>query len=85
MAADVVTTHAAAQAGVGPECLRVKPGQEILASRFETRRYLAMLGGTTEWSKMEGALLHSCLPSLCSVCLRSFPIRTASQELPMYS
>ena len=27
---------------------------DLFASRFETRRYLAMLGGTTEWSKFEG-------------------------------
>ncbi len=31
-----------------PECLRVKAGQEINASRFETRRYAAIKGATTE-------------------------------------
>eukprot|EP00939_MAST-03C_sp_MAST-3C-sp1_P004710 g4710.t1 len=41
-------------AAFGPECLRVKPGKELLASRLETRRYAAMVGGTTEFSKMEG-------------------------------
>ena len=30
---------------LGAECLRIKPGMEKLASRFETRRYLALLGG----------------------------------------
>jgi hypothetical protein len=39
---------------LGAECLRIKPGMERLASRFETRRYLALMGGTTEFTKMEG-------------------------------
>jgi secreted PhoX family phosphatase len=39
---------------LGQECLKLKPGMALFASRFETRRYLAMLGGTTEWSKWEG-------------------------------
>jgi hypothetical protein len=30
---------------LGAECLKIKPGMEKLASRFETRRYLALLGG----------------------------------------
>ena len=36
------------------ECLKVKPGQEILASRLETRRYAALKGATTEFTKSEG-------------------------------
>ncbi|MGD8588649.1 MAG: DUF839 domain-containing protein [Chromatiales bacterium] len=36
------------------ECLKLKPGMEVAASRLETRRYAAMLGATTEWRKMEG-------------------------------
>uniref|UniRef100_A0A7S1WP56 Alkaline phosphatase n=1 Tax=Alexandrium catenella TaxID=2925 RepID=A0A7S1WP56_ALECA len=40
-------------AGGGPECLKLV-GDPILASRLETRRYAAMLGATTEWTKMEG-------------------------------
>ncbi len=36
------------------ECLRVKPGMEMAASRLETRRYASMLGATTEFRKMEG-------------------------------
>lgn len=36
------------------ECLKVKPGMEMLASRLETRRYASMLGATTEFRKMEG-------------------------------
>ena len=40
----------------GAECLRLKPGMEQIASRFETRRYLAYLGGTTEFTKWEGKL-----------------------------
>ncbi len=37
------------------ECLMVQPGMDNAAvSRLETRRYAAMLGGTTEFRKMEG-------------------------------
>lgn len=36
------------------ECLKVKPGMELAASRLETRRYASMLGATTEFRKMEG-------------------------------
>jgi secreted PhoX family phosphatase len=36
------------------QCLKVKAGMEKAASRLETRRYAAMLGGTTEFRKMEG-------------------------------
>ena len=36
------------------ECLKVKPGMEMAASRLETRRYASMMGGTTEFRKMEG-------------------------------
>ncbi len=36
------------------ECLKVKPGMEMIASRLETRRYASMLGATTEFRKMEG-------------------------------
>ena len=36
------------------ECLKVKPGMEVFASRLETRRYASMLGATTEFRKMEG-------------------------------
>jgi secreted PhoX family phosphatase len=38
----------------GRECLRLKPGQELLASRLETRRYAALRGATTELEKGEG-------------------------------
>jgi uncharacterized protein len=38
--------------GVGQECLRVKEGKELLASRFETRRYAAYLGATSEFNKV---------------------------------
>lgn len=36
------------------ECLKVKPGMEVAASRLETLRYASMLGATTEFRKMEG-------------------------------
>ncbi|MCB1756917.1 MAG: DUF839 domain-containing protein [Gammaproteobacteria bacterium] len=38
----------------GQECLTLKDGMEVAASRLETRRYAAMLGATTEFRKMEG-------------------------------
>ncbi|MBK1635417.1 PhoX family protein [Rhodovulum adriaticum] len=38
----------------GHECLAVKEGMEIAASRLETRRYAAMMGATTELRKEEG-------------------------------
>lgn len=41
----------------GRECLKVKAGMEKAASRMETRRYAAMLQGTTEFRKMEGITL----------------------------
>ncbi|WP_263451918.1 alkaline phosphatase PhoX [Hyalangium gracile] len=36
------------------ECLKLKPGMELAASRLETRRYAALLGATTELNKEEG-------------------------------
>ncbi|PHR65211.1 alkaline phosphatase PhoX [Alcanivorax sp.] len=36
------------------ECLKVKPGMELAASRLETRRYAALMGATTEFRKEEG-------------------------------
>lgn len=36
------------------ECLAVIPGQELLASRLETRRFAALRGATVELSKGEG-------------------------------
>ena len=36
------------------ECLKVKQGMDVYASRLETRRYASMLGATTEFRKMEG-------------------------------
>lgn len=36
------------------ECLKIKPGMEVVASRLETRRVASMLGATTEFRKMEG-------------------------------
>ena len=36
------------------ECLKVKDGMDVAASRLETRRYASMMGATTEFRKMEG-------------------------------
>ena len=38
----------------GHECLKVKPGRAITASRLESRRFAAMKGATTEFRKKEG-------------------------------
>lgn len=38
----------------GHECLAIKDGMELAASRLETRRYAAMMGATTEFRKEEG-------------------------------
>ncbi len=43
----------------GAECLRLKPGREVLASRLESRRYAALRGATTEFNKMEGLTLDA--------------------------
>lgn len=37
------------------ECLKVRPGMDMLASRLETRRFASMHGATTEFRKMEGS------------------------------
>ena len=44
----MVTTY------MGTEWLRLKPGMEKAAAFLESRRYAALLGATTEFSKMEG-------------------------------
>jgi len=51
------TGFSAINTTAGLECLKLKPGMEKAASRLETRRYAAMLGGTTEFNKMEGITL----------------------------
>ncbi len=38
----------------GLECLKLRDGMELAASRLETRRYAAYLGATLEFRKMEG-------------------------------
>lgn len=40
--------------GVGDAVVRVKPGMETAAAFLESRRYGALLGATSEFSKMEG-------------------------------
>ncbi len=41
------------------ECISLKPGMEKAAAFLETRRYTALLGGTTEWTKMEGITVNA--------------------------
>lgn len=38
----------------GHECLAIKSGKDLAASRLETRRYAAIKGATTEFNKEEG-------------------------------
>ncbi|MCB1777743.1 MAG: DUF839 domain-containing protein [Candidatus Competibacteraceae bacterium] len=40
------------------ECLSLKSGMEKAAAFLETRRYTALMGGTTEWTKMEGITVN---------------------------
>lgn len=47
-----------------PECLAVKSGMEVLASRLETRRYAALMGASTEFQKMEGSVYNPQANSL---------------------
>jgi len=56
VAADADTTgYTIIKAGhTGKEYLKLKAGMEKAAAFLEPRRYAAMLGGTTEWNKMEG-------------------------------
>src|SRR5262245_48312108 len=44
----------AINADTGRECLKLKAGQELAASRLESRRYAAYVGATTEFRKTEG-------------------------------
>ncbi len=46
------------------ECLKVKPGMDIVASRVETRRYASMMGATTEFRKEEGITLDPATKTL---------------------
>lgn len=41
------------------ECIKLKPGQEKAAAFIETRRYIAYLGGTTEFNKYEGISVNA--------------------------
>ncbi|EIJ33679.1 alkaline phosphatase PhoX [Thiothrix nivea] len=41
-------------AGFKKQCLKVRDGKEVLASRLEARRYAAIKGATHEFRKMEG-------------------------------
>lgn len=45
-------------AGERPECLRVKPGMEVLASRLETRRLASLLGAATELRALNGMVFN---------------------------
>ncbi len=52
------------------ECLKVVPGAELAASRLETRRYAALLGATTEFSKAEGLAFDPATPRLFAAISR---------------
>lgn len=41
------------------ECIALKPGMEKAAAFIETRRYIAYLGGTTEFNKYEGITVNA--------------------------
>ncbi len=46
------------------ECLRLRPGMALAASRLETRRFAALRGATTEWRKLEGIAFDPLGPRL---------------------
>lgn len=48
------TGYTSINSSAGHECLKVKDGMELAASRLETRRYAAIKGATTEFRKEEG-------------------------------
>ena len=48
------TSYKKVKSYTGTEWLRLKPGMETAATFLETRRYAALLGATTEFTKMEG-------------------------------
>jgi uncharacterized protein len=48
----------------GHECLQLKDGMQTIASRLESRRYGAMLGGTSEFRKLEGITYNSNINEL---------------------
>ncbi len=53
-------THVRVRAGsTADECLAVKPGMEKAAAFLETRRYAAIVGATTEFTKMEGIAFNA--------------------------
>lgn len=45
--------------GITQDCLKLKPGMELTASRLETRRYAALKGATAEFRKLEGVALDT--------------------------
>lgn len=54
----------------GQEYLKIKPGMEKIASRLETRRYAALKGATTEFSKMEG-IAHNANDNILYLAMSS--------------
>jgi hypothetical protein len=48
------TGYTSINSSAGHECLKVKEGMDLAASRLETRRYAAIKGATTEFRKEEG-------------------------------
>ena len=63
----------------GTEWLRLKPGMEKAAAFLETRRYAALLGATTEFSKMEG-IAHDARDRKAYVVISR--IETGMTDLP---
>jgi hypothetical protein len=61
---DCPANYQSINTATGHECLQIKPGMAIAASRLETRRYAAMMGATTELRKLEGLTLDSATNTL---------------------
>jgi len=56
-ACDVGSGYKSVRTSSGHECLKVKAGMDLFASRFETRRDAAMLGCTSEFNRLQGITL----------------------------
>lgn len=70
------------------ECLKLKPGREKHAAFFETRRYAAYVGATTEFTKWEGitydaqrARLYTAISSQRGGMTDESAVRTVGEDV----
>ncbi|WP_369857034.1 PhoX family phosphatase [Candidatus Thalassolituus haligoni] len=75
--------HTKIAANGSTECLAVKTGMEVAASRLETRRYAALMGATTEFSKEEGVTYDSKRNKLYVAMSRVYNSMQADASAPV--